>query len=111
MRAYPAKQLFNHAKAVKGNMGWYEFHLRCLVAAYPKDKVFQKALAAETGNMVGGVGCVHYWIIEIPNGPTSKGVCRNCGAVQQFPNSFDVAMKGVPYINWFTLKSNKRKGR
>lgn len=31
--------------------------------------------------------CVHHWIVELPNGPTSAGTCRLCGAVRDFPNS------------------------
>jgi hypothetical protein len=30
--------------------------------------------------------CRHYWIIESPGGPISKGVCRLCGAVSEFRN-------------------------
>jgi hypothetical protein len=30
--------------------------------------------------------CVHYWIIEPPHGPISKGRCRYCGAVAEFFN-------------------------
>ena len=32
--------------------------------------------------------CCHYWIIEPPNGPMALGVCRNCGEVRQFNNSW-----------------------
>lgn len=32
--------------------------------------------------------CRHYWIIESPNGPTSRGVCKLCGAEKEFRNSF-----------------------
>jgi len=28
--------------------------------------------------------CCHYWIIETPEGPTSKGVCQFCGAEKEF---------------------------
>jgi peptidoglycan hydrolase CwlO-like protein len=42
-----AHNLLEHLKTVKGNLGWYEFNLKCLVAAYPADKVFKDALAAE----------------------------------------------------------------
>ncbi len=28
----------------------------------------------------------HYWIIPRPDGPTSKGVCKKCGATQEFYN-------------------------
>ena len=31
--------------------------------------------------------CCHYWKIETPNGPTSKGVCRICGEEKEFSNS------------------------
>ena len=30
--------------------------------------------------------CVHYWIIECPEGPTSVGTCRNCGEQKVFRN-------------------------
>jgi hypothetical protein len=33
--------------------------------------------------------CPHWWIIEEPNGPTSKGVCKLCGAVKEHPNTVD----------------------
>lgn len=31
--------------------------------------------------------CAHHWEIETPNGPTSEGVCRTCGATRDFSNS------------------------
>lgn len=31
--------------------------------------------------------CVHHWIIEVPQGPISKGRCKKCGAERDFPNS------------------------
>jgi hypothetical protein len=33
------------------------------------------------------VECHHYWIIESPDGPTSRGVCEYCGAEKEFDNS------------------------
>ncbi len=30
--------------------------------------------------------CQHHWIIETPEGPTSKGVCQNCHEVRDFEN-------------------------
>ena len=30
--------------------------------------------------------CRHYWIIESPKGPTSRGVCKFCGAEKEFQN-------------------------
>lgn len=37
--------------------------------------------------------CVHHWVIDPPEGPVSRGVCKKCGAVQEFPNYF-------PYSKW-----------
>ncbi len=37
--------------------------------------------------------CVHHWVIEPPKGPVSRGVCKKCGAEQEFPNYF-------PYSKW-----------
>ncbi len=31
--------------------------------------------------------CVHRWIIDMPNGPSSIGRCRACGAQRPFGNS------------------------
>lgn len=30
--------------------------------------------------------CRHYWLIESANGPTSRGVCKFCGAEKEFYN-------------------------
>ncbi|MBA7611276.1 hypothetical protein ES703_18496 [subsurface metagenome] len=30
--------------------------------------------------------CCHYWIVESPDGPTSRGVCKFCGAEKEFDN-------------------------
>ena len=32
--------------------------------------------------------CSHHWIIEIAQGPTSKGVCKYCGEEKEFLNSW-----------------------
>ncbi len=32
--------------------------------------------------------CGHYWIIEGPEGPTSRGVCKFCGEEKEFYNSW-----------------------
>ncbi len=33
--------------------------------------------------------CRHRWIIETPNGATSRGSCKRCGASRRFPNAAD----------------------
>ncbi len=35
--------------------------------------------------------CRHYWVIDSAGGPTSKGVCRVCGAQRQFKNYLEDA--------------------
>ncbi len=30
--------------------------------------------------------CRHYWIVESPNGPASRGVCKLCNAEKEFEN-------------------------
>ena len=30
--------------------------------------------------------CMHQWMIDSPNGPSSRGVCLLCGSERDFPN-------------------------
>ena len=32
--------------------------------------------------------CHHYWIIEVANGPRSRGQCKYCGVTKEFLNAF-----------------------
>ena len=32
--------------------------------------------------------CRHYWVIEVANGPASRGRCKFCGAQKEFFNAF-----------------------
>ena len=32
--------------------------------------------------------CRHFWVIEDASGPTSRGVCKFCGAEREFLNSW-----------------------
>lgn len=36
---------------------------------------------------VDEASCHHFWIIEIANGPKSRGKCKYCGEVRDFQNS------------------------
>ena len=53
-----------------------------------------KTVATSTSAPGGGAGqevleaptCRHQWLIETPAGPSSKGVCRLCGAQGEFQN-------------------------
>lgn len=46
--------------------------------------------------------CIHRWVIETPNGETSKGVCRYCGAEKEFPNAAEDGLweRNVPQSRW-----------
>ena len=37
--------------------------------------------------------CTHFWVIAVPNGPISEGVCQRCGHLREFQNS-------LPEIRW-----------
>ncbi len=40
--------------------------------------------------------CAHYWIIDVPNGPLSEGVCQRCGEKKAFSNSVDSPYNSTP---------------
>ena len=37
--------------------------------------------------------CAHYWVIAVPDGPISEGVCQRCGHLRDFQNS-------APEVRW-----------
>lgn len=39
--------------------------------------------------------CIHWWLIKFPDGPTSRGVCKWCGEVREFANSFKLKAPGL----------------
>lgn len=49
------------------------------------------AIPTSTAELLQGADCadpcVHFWVIETPNGPTSQGICKLCGRIQEFRNS------------------------
>jgi hypothetical protein len=34
--------------------------------------------------------CKHHWLLETPNGPTARGVCKYCGENKDFYNTWPV---------------------
>ena len=32
--------------------------------------------------------CHHFWMIDVADGPTSRGTCKYCGTKKQFYNAF-----------------------
>ena len=47
---------------------------------------------AENGMAKKGGTCTHYWVIGPPEGPTSTGICRLCGAKREFETSYKAAI-------------------
>ena len=45
---------------------------------------------------IANEACRHHWIIEMPNGPVSHGLCKNCGIERDFYNNPEDARIGVP---------------
>lgn len=39
-----------------------------------------------------GRTCRHHWIIETPDGATSRGFCKRCGTTKRFPNAAEDAL-------------------
>ncbi len=33
--------------------------------------------------------CTHHWVIDSPNGPVSRGVCKLCGQAREFANTIE----------------------
>jgi len=59
---------------------------------------------ASSQTRVKCVATAHHWVIEMSNGPTSRGECRFCHAVRQFTNSTDMASSNI------TLEKDKGYG-
>lgn len=56
--------------------------------------------------------CIHYWIIEFPDGAESKGQCSKCGEVRMFPNYvYDVKYNRPQpaYTGWPIKKANRKE--
>ena len=50
--------------------------------------IVKEVIKEELGDE-GNVGCSHHWLIGDPDGPTSSGVCKHCGAQKDFMNYFE----------------------
>ena len=51
-----------------------------------------------SGEVENDSSCTHHWVIDSPNGATSKGLCKVCGIEREFRNSYE-------YSSWQGLKS------
>jgi len=54
----------------------------------------QHASRPMPGKEQGNAGCRHYWIIEAPTGPVSRGVCRVCHVGREFKNYIEAVPWG-----------------
>ena len=61
--------------------------------------------------------CVHHWVLEEPNGPTSTGTCRKCGTVRVYQNwihDLDFKLGAGESTGWVTTgygaSGNRRAG-
>lgn len=71
-------------------------------------------------------GCRHLWQIAPPDGPTSEGVCQQCGAMRTFHNAAPMTSMaewsyesdpqeraarrvGLPAIEWLLLEAAGRE--
>lgn len=48
--------------------------------------------------------CAHYWVIDSPDGPVSRGVCKHCGAAKEFHNS--ISSSGI----WSSASKSRASG-
>lgn len=40
------------------------------------------------------LNCVHYWVCDPPFGRTSIGICKHCGEIREFYNSWNYQFQG-----------------
>jgi hypothetical protein len=59
---------------------------------------------AEYGACTATAACMHHWLIDSPEGPSSRGVCKLCGAIDEFKNY-------VPYPSWQDVKWKRQEPR
>jgi hypothetical protein len=52
-----------------------------------QESIVVEELRPDAEAPVEAPACRHHWRIESPNGATSNGVCKLCGAVKEFSNS------------------------
>lgn len=55
--------------------------------------------------------CIHYWVIDPPEGPISQGVCIHCEEVKEFKNSLEaevVMWDGIKTVDFANLDGGLR---
>ncbi len=50
---------------------------------------------------------VHHWLLPPANGPTTVARCRDCGAVQEMPNTWEECLRRQgKAVNWAELEGH-----
>jgi hypothetical protein len=74
------------------------------ISLRPRPLAVAPAAPTPVVDATGVIGpvCVHRWVIESPNGETSHGRCRHCGAEKEFPNAAEDGLweRNVPQSRW-----------
>ena len=55
--------------------------------------------------------CLHHWVIETADGPTSEGICRKCAEVKTFANYVEQntwSNQGNPTTSASQVRDRKR---
>ncbi len=67
-----------------------------------KRRSVQEAEVTAVSEVQSATDCRHHWVIASPNGATSLGRCKLCGAEKEFPNSAEDNLwtMNVPQSRW-----------
>lgn len=74
------------------------FNLEVSSSAHSAGGVLDKVVATPGDmqeNALAEQVCRHHWLIDTPNGPTSRGCCKHCGATSEFQNAMDDHRIGI----------------
>ena len=55
--------------------------------------------------------CIHHWIYETPSGPTSVGICLNCGTSHVAANSLPPQMDSFHFMSASEKKKVKKANK
>jgi hypothetical protein len=69
-------------------------------------KILKTKVAVQEQVQKQDTECHHFWVIEVANGPSSRGKCKYCGEKKEFLNAFPTfnpLRKGPNLLNMPTL--------
>ena len=49
------------------------------------------AVAQPPTTLGADLGCKHFWLIDTPTGPSSRGTCKVCGQIKEFRNYLETS--------------------